>query len=75
MGYADTKPDSYSSSTSSTLGAACACLWLISLLPLLKAVAVAVEVFAASGPLDSSLFSPFLLFFDFFFFSYQKKLS
>ena len=72
IGYADTKPNIYSSSTSSTLGAACACLRLTSLLPLFVAVIVAVVVFAASDPLDSSPFSPFLLFFDFFFFSYWK---
>ncbi len=72
IGYADFKPDIYSSSTSSTLGAACACLLLTSLLPLFVAVTVAVVVFAASDPLDSSPFSPFLLFFPFFFFSYEQ---
>ena len=61
------EPDIYSSSTSSTLGAACACLLLTSLLPLFVAVTEAVVVFDVSEP-----FSPFLLFFDFFFFSYEE---
>lgn len=67
IGYADSSPDVYSSSTSSTLGAACACLLLTSPLPLLVPVTVAVVVFVVSEP-----FSPFLLFFDFFFFSYEE---
>ena len=71
IGYADAKSDIYSSSTSSTLGAACACLLLTSPLPLFVAVPVAVVVFAVSDPLDPSPFSPFLLFFPFFFFSYE----
>lgn len=70
--YVDSKLDVYSSSTSSTLGAACACLLLTSPLPLFVAVTVAVVVFAASDPLDSSPFSPFLLFFAFFFFSCEQ---